>query len=145
MKEALKLRAEDAEDMAFVAACLQDALVPVGDVAYLPGEKRFVLVANRFRWEASGDREPGGLYERVNCGVTFDGVSKVRSKGVDLSKRDQMLDLLTVKLEKGAVLLVFAGGGVIRLDIESLRCDLRDLGQPWPTRWRPHHSAGDED
>ena len=30
---ALKLRAEDAEDLAVISACLQDALVPVRDLA----------------------------------------------------------------------------------------------------------------
>src|SRR5207244_12488326 len=44
----LKLRAEDEEDLAVVSAILQDALVPIGEMAYLPEEQRFVLVANRF-------------------------------------------------------------------------------------------------
>ena len=33
---ALKLRAEDTEDLAVISACLQDALVPVRDLAYVP-------------------------------------------------------------------------------------------------------------
>ncbi|MEI9982523.1 MAG: DUF2948 family protein [Aliidongia sp.] len=32
-----------------LASCLQDALVMIGDMAYLPEPQRFVLVANRFR------------------------------------------------------------------------------------------------
>ena len=47
----LRLRAEDAEDLAVLSACLQDALVAVRDLAYDPGAGVFVLVANRFRWE----------------------------------------------------------------------------------------------
>ena len=52
MADPLKLRAEDEEDLAVVSTILQDALVPVAEMAYLPEEKRFVLVANRFKWEA---------------------------------------------------------------------------------------------
>jgi hypothetical protein len=51
----LKLRAEDAEDLDVVSACLQDAIVPLSDMEFLAGEKRFVLVANRFRWENCGE------------------------------------------------------------------------------------------
>jgi hypothetical protein len=47
---ALKLRAEDADDLAVLSACLQDALVPVRDLAYVADQKIFVFVANRFRW-----------------------------------------------------------------------------------------------
>jgi len=47
----LKLRAEDDEDLAVVSAFLQDALLPVAEMVYLPAEQRFVLVANRFMWE----------------------------------------------------------------------------------------------
>src|ERR1051325_4571288 len=81
----LRLRAEDAEDLAVISACLQDALVAVRDLAYDPGAAMFVLVANRFRWEAcrsdSGragigqDGSPrGGTFERVLCGVSFANV-----------------------------------------------------------------------
>src|SRR3546814_2045479 len=56
----LKLRAHDPADMDVVAALLQDALVPLGDMTYLAKEKRFVMVANRFRWhgDASDDEPP---------------------------------------------------------------------------------------
>ena len=54
----LKLRAHDAEDLAALAACLQDALVPLADVVYLKAEKRFVMVANRFMWERGAQTAP---------------------------------------------------------------------------------------
>ena len=39
MADPLKLRAEDEEDLAVVSAILQDALVAVGEMAWLPEEK----------------------------------------------------------------------------------------------------------
>ncbi len=73
MADPLKLRAEDEEDLAVVSTILQDALVPVGEMAYLPEEKRFVLVANRFKWEAP-PLSGGRLYERAHVGIAFDEV-----------------------------------------------------------------------
>jgi len=49
MTAPLKIIARDAEDLAVVAACLQDALIPLNEMRYLPQERRFILVANRFR------------------------------------------------------------------------------------------------
>ncbi len=159
----LKLRARDVEDMRVIAAFLQDALVPLKDVAYQKREKRFVMVVNRFRWEkidAPGEAEPPRTsetaeesagdarfededaqlpYERVNCGIRFDKVTNVRVRGLDLRRRDQFLNLLTVSAEPRAVTLVFSDGAAIRLDLTDIACHLEDLGEPWPTRWRPQH------
>ena len=46
----LKLIALDADDLAVISAHLQDAVLKVGDVAYLPREKRFAAMGNRFDW-----------------------------------------------------------------------------------------------
>lgn len=161
----LKLRAHDARDLQALAPILQDALVPVSEVAYLPHERRFVMVANRFRWEGPApETEPepapagdarfenagpqvgtGPLYERVNCGVCFDRVRHVRARGLDLAERDQILNLLTLWAEPGAVRLLFSGGAEIRLEVSQIRCHMEDLGQPWPTRWRPSHTLEEPD
>jgi Protein of unknown function (DUF2948) len=170
----LKLRAHDAEDLQAIATCLQDALVPVADMAFLKAEKRFVLVANRFRWEASPDTEaaadadrvaaraeagqggdarfeddeiggPEGLYERVNCGVCFDRVKAVGVRGLNPRETDQILSLLTIATGPRQVTLVFSGGAEIRLEVSQIRCHLEDLGQPWPTHWRPSHALDSEE
>ncbi len=153
----LKLSAADAEDLQVIAAICQDALVPVGEMAFLQDEKRFVLALNRFRWDqapegegnatsADGKDAPfwdqndsGPVYERVLCGLTFENVTAVRSKQIDMRKREDILALLTIHCEPGAVMLLFAGGGIIKLEIGELRCFLQDFGQSWPTRRRPRH------
>jgi hypothetical protein len=59
----LKLVALDPDDLAVVSAHLQDALISVGDIAYLPGERRFALAAKRFDWEAEQpQRRLSGLH-----------------------------------------------------------------------------------
>lgn len=155
----LKLRATDEEDLTVVAACLQDALVPIGDMTYMPEDHRFILVANRFRWETGAppvdapgpaggagdapyDSGSAPRFERVNCGIWFDGVRAVRTRGVNLRDRALILDLLTVRLDGERLLLMFAGGAMIMLEVDGLRCFMEDIGEPWPTQWRPDHPAG---
>jgi hypothetical protein len=135
----LRLRAIDAEDLAVIAAMLQDALLPIEDMRYLPEERRFVLVANRFRWEKCDSRSECDQYERVHCAVAFEGVEKVERQGLEKATLRGFASLLTMEVADRAVLLVFAGGGRIRLGISRLECHVRDLGEPWPTQWRPRH------
>jgi hypothetical protein len=169
----LKLRAHDTEDLSIVSACLQDALVHVRHIAYLKREKRFVMVVNRFRWEGGAgpeqtqakfyltasagstappaspndagfeDNGSGPPYERVNCGLCFDRVRAVRVCGLRSREQGGILNLLAIESAPGAITLVFSGSGRIRLETQGIRCHLEDLGEPWPTAWRPSHSLDD--
>lgn len=145
---ALQLRAEDADDLAVISACLQDALVSVGDIAYLPQDRSFMFVANRFRWEAGPRPQPGiGGNERVLCAVAFAEVGGVRYRGFRREERERILVLLTIRPEEGragsgGVRLDFSGGATVRLETGRILCRLKDLGLPWPTPWRPAHDRG---
>lgn len=165
MSEQLRLRAEDEEDLRIIAAVLQDALVGMGEMEYLASDRCFALVANRFRWENCDLADNGSAapirpveateqvedvaflpchtYERVNCGVRFDGVQHVRCKGVNRHDRGRILELLTIDVEPHAVTLVFAGGAAVRLEGDGITCHLQDLGEPWPTTFRPQHPIGE--
>ncbi len=94
----LRLRAEDAEDLAVISACLQDALVSVRDLAYDRDSRTFVLVANRFRWEAGGAGQRAGRpFERTLCGVAFDEIDSVIYRGFHRSEEDRILSLLAIR------------------------------------------------
>jgi hypothetical protein len=134
MAPPLKLRAEDEEDLAVVSAIFQDALVAVGDMAYLPDERRFVLVANRFRWEPGAEHGRRD-FERTLTGLCIEEVTGVQRRGFRPSEGDRILELLAIRATAGRLFLDFAGG----LEVERIRCRLDDLGEPWPTRWRPRH------
>lgn len=86
---------------------------------------------------------PGPPYRRVNAGLTFDKVRQVRFRGFDARKKDEILSLLGLEAQSGAVILNFSGGAAIRLEVAEILCHLEDLGEPWPTRWRPHHDEAD--
>ena len=151
----MKLRADDPEDLAIVSAQLQDAIVPIGDMAFLAAQKRFVMVANRFMWEIGavengaatedGDVPPDGpVYLRSNCGIRFEGVTAVRSRGVDLQDRTQMLELLAVRWVDGGTELDFSGDATVRLEMKRPVCLIEDIGEPWPTTRRPSHMFEEE-
>lgn len=144
----LRVRAQDLEDLTVIAAYLQDAIIPVSEMSFLAEESRFVLVAGRFRWEIAPDGTPAEgqdtPFERVHTGIRFEGVRKVRTKGIDRGDPSQMLNLLSLAYEDGIVDLVFAGEATIRLDVDSLSCHVEDLGTPWPTVFRPSHDDGDD-
>jgi len=137
----LKLRAEDEEDLSVLSAILQDALVPVGEMAYLPEEQRFVLVANRFKWEPKqGETRPD--FERTLTGLRVDGVTGVKRRGFSHADPERLLALLAIRREETAIRLDFADGVSVRLETAAILCHLDDLGEPWPTRWKPSHPVG---
>lgn len=143
----LRMRAEDAEDLAVISACLQDAVLLVREMTYLPGERRFVMVFNRFRWEQEeGERSDEGkpVYERVHCGICFENVTAVRHLGLDQRNMGQIVSLLQIKADGKRIDLIFSGGAAVRLEVDKLLCHLQDLDEPWPTQWRPAHPLDDE-
>jgi hypothetical protein len=128
---------------------LQDALVSVRDLAYDREARTFVLVANRFRWEATEADESGASrLERTLCGVAFSEVDSVAYRGFQRSEESRILCLLAIRpnLEGsgGTIDLDFSGSATIRLNASTIRCRARDFGEPWPTAWHPDHPDGFE-
>lgn len=159
MAEKLKLRAEDEEDVHVLSACLQDALVAVGDMQFLKDERRFVLVANRFCWEDEsldtfptmddGETEQDALHQRVHCGIRFENVTGVKARGFDPRDTGRILELLAITPEGTAdhpeVRLIFAGDAEILLTPKRLLCLMEDLDEHWPTAFRPKHPVAPSD
>jgi hypothetical protein len=139
--ETLRLRAEAAEDYAVVAACLQDALMPLREMAYVPGESRFVAVFDRFMWEHCGGEGCVGRPPFViQSALRLEHVRAVRLRDIDQADKRQVLELLTLApADGGAVHLTFAGGGVIEISGEAPVCLLEDIGEPEPTPLAPAH------
>jgi hypothetical protein len=138
---ALKLRAEDEEDLKIISAYLQDAVIRLGDTAYLPKAHRFALLLNRYRWE---DEIGEGACRRVRAGLHFDGVLRVQVLKIPQHDPDVVLELLTLQFtpgEDGAGIIDLrcAAGGCIRLHVECIDATLGDIGGPWEARCRPTH------
>lgn len=139
----LKLCAVDEEDLAVLSAYVQDAVLKVGDMVYLPQENRFAVAMNRFIWEKAADGKRRA-YERRRSVLTFDRVQAVRSSHIDRERPDAVVELLAVSFETsdtpgGKVTLIFAGGGAVQLDVEVIEARLADLGAAWATSAKPEH------
>lgn len=142
--ELLKLIALDKEDLSIVSAYMQDAVFKSGEFEYLPQEKRFLLVGNRFVWEdAQGRRKRS--FERRRSALHFNRVGAVRSRGFNRGSDDVVLSLLAVNFvpgdeqPAGRIELIFSGDAAVELDVECVEAQLSDLGAAWQTEFRPNH------
>ena len=139
--ELLRLVALDQEDLAVISTHLQDAIVRVSDLALLPHEQRFALVARRFDWECSNDEPP----RRRLTGLHFERVLRCRTRGIDRSNLEAALNLLAITFAEtnspsGTVTLLFSEGGAIQLDVECIETQMKDLGPVWEAEGRPTHA-----
>ena len=149
MKDCLRLKAVDAEDLSVIAACLQDALIPLSEMVYLPDEGRFLAAFTRFRRECLAD--PDGCDGLTQCQsvLTFNGVAAVRHHGIDPRFGAVRLEFLTMFVQPGddglvSVILVFAGDMALQLRMRAVDATLCDFGEPWPAAAAPHHELAAE-
>ena len=130
--EPLKLLAFDGEDLEVISTHLQDAAVAPAEIAWLPREKRFALVMDRYDWcgAQSGERT------RRRSGLHFERVLGVKHSHFEQNASHKAV-LLSISFEvsddpAGLVTLYFEGGSAIRLEVECLEAAMSDLGPAWP-------------
>jgi len=134
-----RLVALDDDDLAVISAHVQDASVVAADILWRQAENRLVIAMRRIDCEdiIAGDCVPRKLISALR----FDRVLSCRSRAIDMTASDLPLTLLGIEFDRGKkpggeVLLLFASGGVLRLEVECLECELADLG-PDPSHADP--------
>ena len=138
----LKLTALDVEDLGVISAHMQDAVLLVGDMSYTPRRRQFALIANRYAWDEPEQKR------RRRTALHFDRVLSVKTLNINLAEKDAVLSLLAVTFAEteapsGEVLLSFADGATVRLNVECLECQMSDLGPAWETASTPQHALDD--
>jgi len=133
--EPLRLLAEDAVDLQIISAALQDAIMRPVDIRWEKDARRLTIVLSRFCWECGGTR--------VMAAMQFGDVEAVKSRRLPRLP-ESALELLALDFEPteapgGRVILMFAGGGDLRIDVECLDAVLTDLSDRWPARMAPTH------
>lgn len=127
----LRLRAEDAGDLAVISACLEDAVFAVGEMAFEPGDSRFAAIFVRRCREAAGG--PAG---QAKAAIHFDDVTSVKLRGIDRADPARLLTLAGIFAEPGqsaaVVRLLFQDGGEIWIEAGRLACRFQDLEDPQP-------------
>ncbi len=142
-----RLIAFDTDDLAVVAANLQDAVVRVGDMAYLPRAKQFAMLTSRFDWIGAAKNGDACGCERVQTGLHFGRVLRVSCRGFCHRDKALVLNLLDITFEEtappeGFVEFIFSAGRALRLEVECLEAEICDLGIRWKARATPRHSFG---
>ncbi len=128
----LKLIALDAEDLNVVSAHLQDAVLRVGEIELA---------------KAPSKGKASESFERRRSGIRFERVLSAKLQGIDLKDRRAALALLAITFEptggtetpEGNVTLTFSGAAAIRLHVECVEVELKDLGAAWATKHSPEH------
>ena len=143
----LNLVARDAGDLEVISALVQDAVLTGADLKWERTKRRFACLINRFRWEderaAEAAKRP---YERVRALLVIEDAGAVRSQGIDRGDPETVLSILSLSWEPGvdgtgAVTLVLAGDGAVRIEVEALEVTLHDVTKPYiaPSRKKPAH------
>jgi Protein of unknown function (DUF2948) len=149
MTDPLRLKAVDADDLSVMAACLQDALIPLSEMVFMPEERRFLAAFTRFRRECLAAPDTSDGLTQCQSTLTFHGVDSVRHHGLDPRFGGVRLEFLTMVAEPGedgliSVVLIFAGDMAIQLRVRAIEATLCDFGDPWPAAAAPRHELSSE-
>ena len=136
--EPLRLLAEDADDLQIISAALQDAILRPVDIVWEKSARTLTIAFSRFCWECGETR--------VMCAMQFGDVLAVKSRRLsrspDASLELLALDFIPTDAPGGKVILMFAGGGDLRIDVECLDGVVTDISERWPARVAPIHLDG---
>lgn len=149
MKNGLRLKAVDAEDLAVMAACLQDALIPLHEMVYLMNERRFLAAFTRFRRECLADPTRCEGLTQCHSVLTFNDVERVQHHGIDPRFGGVKMEFLTMVAQPAddgqvSVILLFAGDMALQLRMRAIDATLCDFGEPWPAPAAPRHELATE-
>ncbi len=147
VEKPLRLKAADADDLAVLAALVQDAVFAANEISWQKSQRRFAILLNRFRWEDSDNvKKRKAPYERVQSVLLINDVVNVQSQGVQRGDSDVIMSLLSMSFQPaedgtGRMMLIFSGDGVIALEVECLDLILKDVTRPYvaPSRSMPKH------
>lgn len=139
----LKLAALDEEDLQVLSAHLQDAVLTVADIRYLPKENKAVFIMNRFVWDKEADKR-SKEHERRRAALAVSQVTGMKAQNIDQNAKGAVLELLAVTFKpaetpSGELHLAFAGGASVSLAVECIEAQLADLGAAWSTPNLPQH------
>ena len=143
----LRLIAFSVEDLQVISSLVQDAVLPIGEMQWSPGKRRFAMLLNRFRWEDIKDKKSEGqVYERVQSVLAFEDVQNIQTQSIDRKDDNLIISILEISFYAvedgmGFYLITLAGDGVIRLNVEALEVTLQDVTSPYkaPSGLKPNH------
>ncbi len=140
----LRLMALDREGLDVISAHAQNTCVKRADMVWLTSQRRFVVAGMRYDWV----RAKTGPAERVSSVLRFDRVLKVSRLGIRDKDKGATFNLLAVTFQKtdppaGMIVLAFADGALVRLEVECVEVELHDMELRAPAESCPGHALSD--
>ena len=122
-----KIIANDLEGLQMISACSSAAKVKISDIKYLASNKVFLLSIERIKVENENEDK------KVNSILRFDFVDKVRSKNIDQSNQEAILELVGIDYLKNndvyEINLIFNNNAHIALTTETIEVRLEDQSE----------------
>ena len=122
-----KIIATDKEGLQMISACSSGAKVKVSDIKYLQSNKVFLLSIERIKVENENEDK------KVNSICRFDFVDKVKSKNIDQSNQELVLELVGIDYLKNddvyEINLFFSNNAHIALTAETIEAILEDQSE----------------
>ena len=119
-----KILGNDPESLQMIAALSSGAKVKVSDIKYLSSNKVFLLSIERMNKEKEQDDN------KINSILRFDFITQSKSKNIDQSKQEMILELLSIDYLKNnddyEITLIFNNNAQIVLSSDTLECRLED-------------------
>ena len=126
-KYLVKIIANDQEGLQMISACSSGAKVKISDIKYLSSNKVFLLSIERSLIEKGQDQK------KINSICRFDFVDKVKSKNINQSKKDLVLELIGIDYLKNKddyeINLIFNNNSHIALSTETIEARLEDQSE----------------
>ena len=122
-----KIIATDKEGLQMISACSSGAKVKVSEIKYLESNKVFLLSIERIKVENENEDK------KVNSICRFDFVDKVKSKNIDQSNQELVLELVGIDYLKNnddyEINLFFSNNAHIALTAEAIEAILEDQSE----------------
>ena len=122
-----KIIASDQEGLQMISVCSSGAKVKIADIKYLSLNKVFLLSIERTKVES--DQKD----KKINSICRFDFIDKVRSKNIDQSNQETVLELVGIDYLKNnnvyEINLIFNNNSYIALTTETIEARLEDQNE----------------
>ena len=122
-----KIIASDQESLQMISVCSSGAKVRVADIKYLESNKVFLISIERTKIETNQEDK------KINSICRFDFIDKVRSKNIDQSNQEKVLELIGIDHLKNndvyEINLIFNNNAHIALTTETIEARLEDQSE----------------
>ena len=119
-----KIIAQSPLDLKMISACCSEAKLKLSDVKYLPKNKLFLISIERL------NKEIENKSEKINSIIKFEFIESSKSKNIDQSNQEIILELLAIDLVKKnqnyEIILLFSNNAFITLSAEIIEVTLED-------------------